>query len=122
MKTYATAKIQGARVTDAHLEYEGSVTIGAGIADWAGIEAGELVHINNLENGSHWETYVILGEGTELVLNGPPACVFSPGDRVVVVRYELLEERPEGIQVVTVRDGRLYSSVVKPFQLGDDTA
>jgi len=108
MKTYATAKVSGARVTGAELEYEGSVTLGCDIMELAGIEELEKVHINSLETGAHWETYVIRGEGTEIQLNGPPALLFSPGDRVVVVRYEELEKAPDRIRLVCFnRGGRI---------------
>jgi aspartate 1-decarboxylase len=48
----------------------------------------ELVHINNVNNGNHWETYVIPGDPQSIVLNGPPAHLFSRGDIIVINRIE----------------------------------
>jgi len=110
LKTYATAKISGCRVTGAELEYQGSVTLGENLLAWSGVEELELVHINNLETGAHWETYVIKGENTEVCLNGPPANLFEVGDRVVIVRYEQLDEHPGAIQLVRFLEGRLESA------------
>lgn len=110
LRTYATAKISGCRVTGAELEYEGSITLGESLLSWSGIGELELVHVNNLETGAHWETYVIRGENTEVRLNGPPAKLFSVGDRVVIVRYEQLDHHPGAIQLVRYQDGRLESA------------
>ena len=90
-----TGKIHRAMVTGADLGYEGSVTIDRHLLSYARILPGQVVHINNLANGKHWETYVIPGKAKqgELVLNGPPAHIFQPGDLVVVLGLELVPRR-----------------------------
>lgn len=50
----------------------------------AGILPYEFVHVNNVRNGVHWETYVIPGKPGEITLNGPPAHHFQRGDKVVI--------------------------------------
>ena len=47
-----------------------------------------MVHINNISNGNHWETYVIPGEKGELTLHGAPARLFAKGDKVAINRLE----------------------------------
>lgn len=85
MKAYCKAKIHRATVTDGSLNYSGSITIGKNLIDAAGIEQYELVHINNISNAAHWETYVIEGKDNEIILNGAPARLFQPGDLVTIL-------------------------------------
>lgn len=84
-KTFVKAKIHRATVTDADLKYTGSVTIDEALLTASGIQPYELVHVNNLSNAAHWETYVIPGTTGQIVLNGPPSRLFQKGDLVVVL-------------------------------------
>lgn len=93
-RLFVKSKIHRATVTDADLNYVGSISIDPYLMEAAGIEGYEFVHVNNVTNGKHWETYAIPGEPGDIVLNGPPAHHFSPGDLVVI--YTLCElERDE---------------------------
>jgi aspartate 1-decarboxylase len=83
--TICTAKLHRVRVTDARLDYEGSITIGRDLMAAAGIVPFQLLHINSLANGMHWETYAISGEDGEICLNGCPARHFQPGDKVIIL-------------------------------------
>lgn len=100
-RQFVTTKIHAATVTGADLAYAGSITIGRDIVEAAGLLPFELVHINNYRNGVHWETFVIKGEPGEIVLNGPPANLFQPGDRVVINRVEFVA--PDEVQDVEQR-------------------
>jgi len=85
--TICTGKIHRAIVTGADVDYVGSITVDALLLEAAGIFPYQLVHINNVRNGAHWETYAVPaepGSGT-VCLNGPPAHHFQPGDLVVVL-------------------------------------
>ncbi len=101
------AKIHRARVTDACLEYEGSLTIDENLMDAAGILPYELVMISNLNNGERFTTYAIAGKrgSGEVVLNGPTARKGVVGDRVIIFCYEFFAEdeakrhQPKIIQV-----------------------
>lgn len=84
------SKIHRATVTDANLAYKGSITIGKELMAAANLKPFEFVHVNNLSNAAHWETYVIPGEKGDIVLNGPPARLFQPGDLVVVLGFSYL--------------------------------
>jgi aspartate 1-decarboxylase len=86
------SKIHRATVTDGNLAYKGSITIGKEMMEAANLRPFEFVHVNNLSNAAHWETYVIPGETGQIVLNGPPARLFQPGDLVVVLGFSYLTE------------------------------
>jgi aspartate 1-decarboxylase len=92
--TICTGKLHRVKVTAARLDYEGSITIDRKLMDAANIAPFQLVHINSLSNAVHWETYAIPGDNGEIQLNGCPARLFQPGDRVIILALEQLT-RPE---------------------------
>ena len=83
------SKIHRARVTEANLDYIGSITLDENLMDAANLIENEQVHVFNYRNGERIITYVIKGaRGSGVVcLNGPAALKFSPGDDVIVVSY-----------------------------------
>jgi|SRR5271154_1485562 aspartate 1-decarboxylase len=83
--TICTGKLHCVRVTEAKLDYEGSITIDRNLMDAAGILPFQLVHINSMSNAVHWETYAIPGDTGEICLNGCPARLFQPGDKVIIL-------------------------------------
>jgi aspartate 1-decarboxylase len=83
--TFCTGKLHCVRVTDACLNYEGSITIGRDLMKAAGMVPFQLVHINSMANAEHWETYVIPGRSGEICLNGCPARLFQAGDQVIIL-------------------------------------
>ena len=82
-------KIHRARVTQAELNYVGSVTIDRTLMDAAGILEYEKVQIANVDNGERLETYVIAGEAGSgvICLNGAAARCVSTGDKVIIMAY-----------------------------------
>ena len=90
-KTFIKSKIHRAKVTDANLNYVGSISISTELMEAAGLRPYEFVHVNNLSNAAHWETYVIPGGPGEITLNGPPSRLFAPDDLVVVLSFINLE-------------------------------
>jgi aspartate 1-decarboxylase len=94
MRRFLKAKIRDIRITEALLEYEGSIALDSIYLEQADIAANEEVQVLNLENGSRITTYAIAapaGSGT-VQLNGPAARCGLPGDRVMVLSYCLLSE------------------------------
>jgi aspartate 1-decarboxylase len=83
--TFCTGKLHRVHVTEARLDYEGSITIDSRLIQAAGIVPFQLVHINSMASAVHWETYVIPGRAGEICLNGCPARLFRPGDEVIVL-------------------------------------
>ena len=91
--TMLKSKIHRARVTEANLYYEGSITVDSDLMEAASLLAGEKVEVFNMNNGHRLETYVIKGEaGSGVVcLNGPAARGACPGDEVIIVAYVFAE-------------------------------
>ncbi len=87
------SKIHRATVTQADLNYIGSITIDEDLMDAAGIIANEKVSIVNNNNGARFETYVIRGErGSGVVcLNGAAARLVQPGDVVIIMAYAWMD-------------------------------
>ena len=83
------AKLHRITVTEADLNYIGSITLDAELIEAAGLVVGEKVQIVNCNNGERIETYVIEGtRGTgQVCLNGPAARRCQPGDIVIVIAY-----------------------------------
>ena len=87
------SKLHRAKVTQAELNYVGSITIDEDLMDAANIIANEKVQIVNNNNGARFETYVIKGErGTGTIcLNGATARLAQVGDIVIIMSYAYME-------------------------------
>jgi aspartate 1-decarboxylase len=94
MRILCKSKIHRATVTEANLNYEGSLTLDPLLMEAAGLIPFEQVHVLNLNNGERFETYLIEGErgsGTVCV-NGAAARLVQVGDPVIVLAYALVPE------------------------------
>lgn len=87
--TVLKSKIHCARVTEANLNYMGSITIDESLMDAAGMLEGEQVHIVNNNNGERFVTYIIKGErgSGQICLNGAAARLVQPDDVVIIMAY-----------------------------------
>lgn len=87
-------KIHRATVTEANLNYVGSITIDEDLLDAVGMIANEKVQIVNNNNGARLETYIIPGErGSGVIcLNGAAARLVQPGDIIIIISYALVSE------------------------------
>ena len=87
--TLLKSKIHCARVTEANLNYMGSITIVEDLMDAAGMMEGEQVHIVNNNNGERFVTYIIKGERGkgQICLNGAAARLVQPDDVVIIMAY-----------------------------------
>ena len=88
-------KIHRATVTEANLNYMGSITIDEELMELAGILPGERVQIVNNNNGARLETYTIPGErGSGVIcLNGAAARLTAIGDTVIIIAYSMMDEK-----------------------------
>lgn len=88
------SKIHRATVTQADLNYVGSITIDKKLLEEAGIIEYEKVSIVDIDNGNRFETYVIAGEEKSniICLNGAAARQVAVGDRIIIMSYALLSE------------------------------
>lgn len=93
--TMMHGKIHRATVTEANLEYMGSITIDEDLMDAAGIIPGERVQICNNNNGARLETYTIPGKrGSGVIcLNGAAARCTAIGDVVIIIAYAQMDEK-----------------------------
>lgn len=91
--TLMKGKIHRARVTDADLHYEGSISIDANLIEAAGFLINERVDIYNIDTGARFSTYVIEGPaGSGMIgLNGAAARLAMKGDKVIIVAYAQFE-------------------------------
>lgn len=81
------SKIHRATVTDANLNYTGSISLGPEFLLAADLVEFEQVDIYNCNNGERFHTYVILGQPGEVCLNGAAARLVQPGDLVIIASY-----------------------------------
>jgi len=88
------SKIHRATITEANLNYPGSLTVDLSLLKAADILPFEQVQVVNVSNGRRFETYVIEGEAGsgEMCLNGAAARLGHPGDTVIVISYALMED------------------------------
>jgi aspartate 1-decarboxylase len=86
------SKIHRVRITDTHLEYEGSITVDEALIEAAGMTEFEAVLVANVNNGTRHETYLMRGErGSGIVrLNGAAARLGAPGDLVIILGFAYL--------------------------------
>lgn len=88
------SKIHRATVTDANLNYVGSITIDEELMDAAKLRVGQKVDIVNINNGERFSTYVIKGKAgnKDICLNGAAARKVQTGDQIIIIAYVSLEE------------------------------
>jgi aspartate 1-decarboxylase len=88
------SKIHRATVTDANVDYIGSITIDRDLMDLADLYEYEQVAVVDIDNGARLETYVIEGErgSGDICLNGAAAHLIHPGDKVIIISYAEYED------------------------------
>jgi aspartate 1-decarboxylase len=94
MRIMMKSKIHRATVTQADLDYVGSVTLDSALMEAADLLEGEQVAIVDITNGARIETYVIPGErGSGVIgINGAAAHLVHPGDLVIIISYAMLDD------------------------------
>ena len=87
-------KLHRATVTQADINYVGSVTIDSELLERSGILSGEKVQIVNINNGERFETYTIAGDsGSGIIcVNGAAARLVQVGDKVIIIAYALMDQ------------------------------
>lgn len=88
MKIILSGKIKGI-VTGTDLFYGGSITIGEDLLKSTSIVPAEQVHVLNVNNGERFITYVMVGGGKEICLNGAAARLGQVGDELIILSYEI---------------------------------
>jgi len=103
------SKIHRATVTEADVNYVGSITIDQSLLEAVDMWSGELVHVWNITNGERFTTYALAGEpGSGMVrINGAGAHKAKPGDLVIVASFVLSDERVTP-KAILVDEGNRY--------------
>ncbi|GAB4163163.1 MAG: aspartate 1-decarboxylase [Candidatus Promineifilaceae bacterium] len=104
MRMVLRSKIHKAIVTEANLDYVGSITIDAALLEMVDLWPGERVMVVDNTNGARLETYVIAGEPESgvICLNGAAAHLIHPGDEIIIMGYELTDKPIEQPKVILV--------------------
>ena len=124
-RTMMKSKLHRATVTEANLNYVGSITIDEDLMDLMDVYENEKVQVVNNNNGARFETYVIPGpRGSGVIcLNGAAARLVQPGDVVIIISYALMSEeearthKPKVVhvgpdnQVLDIDDGETHGTV-----------
>lgn len=92
------SKIHRAKVTEANLYYEGSITIDRELMEAADIIENEKVSVLNINNGERFDTYVIEGDygNRDICLNGAAARKVAVGDEIIIISYAAVDDKEIG--------------------------
>lgn len=88
------SKIHLARVTDASLDYTGSITIDADLLERTGMHVSDAVLVANCRNGARFETYIFRGEpgSRQIIVNGAAAHLVEKGDEVIIFHFAYVDD------------------------------
>ncbi len=115
--TMFKSKIHRATVTEANINYMGSITIDRELMETADILPNEKVQVVNINNGARLETYAIPGDGGTgtVCLNGAAARLVQPGDCVIIISYAVMtrEEAASYSPTVVLVDGRNRAAEIR---------
>lgn len=116
MRVFLRSKLHKATVTEANLEYVGSVTIDRDLMDAADIQEFEKVLIVDNTNGARLETYAIPGErGSRVIcINGAAAHLVKKGDEVIIMTFEVTHTPRPPIVVLLDKDNRVVRRLTDP--------
>lgn len=95
LRTFCRCKLHRVTITEANLQYAGSLTVDTDLMDAAGLLPYEQVQVVNINNGARLETYVIPGPAGSgvICLNGAAARLGAAGDLAIVIAYAQVDER-----------------------------
>src|SRR5882672_5987104 len=107
-RTMMKSKIHRATVTEADVNYVGSITIDRDLIERVGLQIGELVHVWNVDNGERFETYVIEGAhgSGQIVVNGAAAHRVKVGHKVIITSFCLTDEPIESKAILVDENNR----------------
>lgn len=112
------SKIHRATVTDANLNYVGSITVDEELLEASKMRVGQKVEILNITNGERFSTYIILGERgqRDICLNGAAARKVHKGDKVIIVAYATYDDKERETYkptVVLVDDDNKITEIIE---------
>ncbi|MBR6914562.1 MAG: aspartate 1-decarboxylase [Treponema sp.] len=110
------SKLHRATVTNAELNYEGSISIDTDLIKAAGMHNYQKVDIYNINNGARFSTYIIPGKKGEICLNGAAARMAQVGDKIIIVTFTWIDEEKAGDwlpNVVLLDEGNIIKEAGK---------
>ena len=119
--TMLYSKLHRATVTEANLNYVGSITIDQDLLDAANMRVGQKIDVVNINNGERFSTYIIAGKRgqKEICLNGAAARKVHVGDKIIVIAYaSMSEEEAKGFEpkIVILNDDNTIAQQYKGLQ------
>jgi len=97
------SKIHRITVTDANIDYEGSITLSSGLIKQANLIKYQKVLVVDINNGNRFETYVIDSSQNDIVcINGAAARLVNIGDKIIIMSFSLFSEVPPDYKPTTV--------------------
>ncbi|SFV49901.1 Aspartate 1-decarboxylase [hydrothermal vent metagenome] len=116
--TMLYSKLHRATVTDANLNYVGSITIDQNLLDAANMRVGQKIDIVNVNNGERFSTYIIPGERDkgDICLNGAAARKVHKGDKIIIIAYATMteEEADKYVPKIVILDDN--NSIAQEFE------
>ena len=108
MRWYLRSKIHKAIVTEANLDYVGSITIDKNLIEKVGLDIGEKVLVVSNTSGARLETYVIEGEKDSgiICMNGAAAHLIKKGEEIIIMGFELSENRIEPTNILVDKNNK----------------
>ncbi len=108
MRWYLRSKIHKATVTEANLEYIGSITIDKNLIEKVGLNAGEKVMVVSNTSGARLETYVIEGEPDSgiICMNGAAAHLIKKGEEIIIMGFELSDKKITPTNILVDKNNR----------------
>lgn len=113
MRSLLRAKIHRATITEADIEYVGSITIDSSLLEMVDIWPGERVLISDLENGNRFETYVVAREANSGIIgvNGGAARLVNTGDKIIIMAFEITDQPIQPKVILVDDDNRFVRSL-----------
>ena len=123
LRSICKAKIHHAVVTEANVDYIGSIAIDSELLERVDILPGEMVCVWNVTTGARIETYALPAEpgSGSMIVNGAAAHHFSPGDKIIVVSFVLTDEAIQP-QMILVDSGNRFVEVLRDNRMPDWTS
>jgi len=113
MREVLRSKIHNATVTEARLDYVGSITIDKELMDKVGLWPGEKVLVVDNINGARLETYVIVGKrnsGT-ICMNGAASLLIKKGDEIIIMGFELTDKKIEAKKILVDKNNKFLKFI-----------
>ena len=124
MRWIMRSKIHKATVTEANLNYVGSITIDRDLIDLVGLKKGEKVQVVSNTSGARLETYVIEGpRGSRVIcMNGAAAHLIKKGEEIIIIGYELTNEDIQPQTILVDKDNNFVEFLEESYELNRELA